>query len=248
MVECEPVELLHSVPLFAGLGPEALADLACQVRRHHFASGETIFRRGDEGDSLHVIQQGRVRIESPSEDGPPVILRVLEPGEFFGELALCDGHPRSASAVAMAPTETLALRREDFQEFLRLSPEAAIHILGVISLRLRDTSERLTESIFYDTTSRLARRLLQLAEDGGVASDGRGVMLKDPVTPEELAELVGSTADRMRQELDSLEQDQILTVRDDQITIRRPALLRERIQRKATVGPGSVTIPTWLLE
>jgi CRP/FNR family transcriptional regulator/CRP/FNR family cyclic AMP-dependent transcriptional regulator len=248
MVECEPIELLHGVPLFSELGPEALAELACQVRRQQFASGQTIFHRGDQGDGLHIIHRGRVRIEVPSADGPPVILRVLEPGEFFGELALCDGHPRSASAVAMAPTETLALCREDFQEFLRHSPEAAIHILGIVSLRLRDTSERLTESIFYDTTSRLARRLLQLAESGGVAMDGQGVTIQDPITPEELAELVGSTVDRMRQELDSLEQDQILTVRDDRITIRRPALLRERIQRKATVGPGSVTIPTWLLE
>src|SRR5262245_5398183 len=132
MVECEPIQLLHGVALFEGLGPEALAELACRVRQRQFARDEVIFHKGDPGDALHILHAGRVRIEIPSEDGPPVILRVLDPGEFFGELALCDGKPRSASVVAMEPTVTLALYRKDFQEFLRAAPQASIHILAVL--------------------------------------------------------------------------------------------------------------------
>jgi CRP-like cAMP-binding protein len=248
MVECEPIKLLHGVPLFEGLGSDALAELACLVRRRDFARDEVVFLKDDPGDALHVLHAGRVRIEIPSADGPPVILRVLDPGEFFGELALCDGKPRSASVVAMEPSATLALYREDFHQFLRIAPHAAIHILAVLAERLRETSERLCESIFYDTASRLARRLLQLAENGSAPEDASSPRPAVTIATEELAELVGSTAERIRLELDSLEQDQILTTRGDHITLVRPALLRERIQRKAAVGPGSVTIPTWLLE
>jgi hypothetical protein len=68
------------------------------------------------------------------------------------------------------------------------------------------------------------------------------------IAPDELAEGVGATVERIRQELDSLEEDQIIAIRDDRIVVLRPTLLRERIHYKPTVGPGSVTIPTWLLE
>jgi CRP/FNR family cyclic AMP-dependent transcriptional regulator len=246
--DCEPVALLQGVPLFTGLDAKAMADLACRVRQQEFAKDETIFRRGDPGDMLYVIYRGRIRIELPSEDGPPVILRVMEAGDFFGELALCDGKPHSASAVAMEPTATLGLHRDDFQEFLRSSPGAAIHILTVLGERLRETSERLCESIFYGTASRLARRLLHLAETEGHPAIGRGVTFAREVSAEELAEMVGSTTERICHELDSLEQDQIIAMRGDAISVLSPTLLRERIQRKPTVGPGSVTIPTWLLE
>lgn len=248
MTDSEPVHLLHGVPLFAGLGPEALAELARRVRRREFARDEVIFHKGDPGDALHVLQEGRVRIEIPSADGPPVILGVLDPGEFFGELALCDGKPRSASVVAMAPSATIALYREDFQQFLCLAPQTACTILAVLADRLRQTSERLCESIFYDTASRLARRLLLLAENEDVSGDGVAARPTITISTEELAEMVGATAERIRLELDSLEQDQIVRVRGDRITLVRPGLLRERIQRKTAVGPGSVTIPTWLLE
>jgi CRP-like cAMP-binding protein len=237
------------------LEPAQLAELACRVRERAFDREETIFYCGDPGDCLYVIHQGRVRVEMPSEDGPPVILRVLQPGEFFGELALCDGKPRSATVVAMDPTRALILHREDFHRFLQSSKLAACHIITVLCARLRDTSDRLTESIFYDTASRLARRLVSLAENEGKPLPplgprvpGQPIEIVRPVSAEELAEMVGSTAERIRQELDNLEQDRIIRVRGDQITVLRPALLRERIQRKASVGPGSVTIPTWLLE
>jgi CRP/FNR family transcriptional regulator, cyclic AMP receptor protein len=245
--ECEPIALLRGVPLFAGLAPEQLADLACHMRQAVFARDETILRKDEPGDCLYVIHGGRVRIELPSNDGPPVVLRVLGAGEFFGELALLDGKPRSATAVAMETTRTLTLRRDDFQEFLRISPHAAIHILAQLADRLRQTSETLCESVFYDTASRLAKRLLVLAETEG-RPGLRGVTLARETSHDELAEMVGSTAERVRQELDSLEQDQIIAIRGDRITVLSPPLLRERVQRKPTVGPGSVTIPTWLLE
>jgi CRP/FNR family transcriptional regulator len=233
--------------LFAELESEQLAELVCRVRKLDFAAEQTIFQREDPGEFLFVVHQGRVRIELDTGSGPPVILAILGPGEFFGELALCDGRPRSATAVAMEPTQALALRRDDFLEFLRVSPQAGIHILEVLADRLRQTGERLSESIFYDTASRLARRLLRLAASDGTPAV-RGITLSKEITPEELAELVGSTTERIEHELDGLEQDQILARSGNRITVLSPALLKERIHRKSGVGPGSVTIPTWLLD
>src|SRR5204862_6803647 len=109
----QPVEMLQAVPLFQGMKPELLEELACRVRERTFAPGETIFRVGDPGDHLYVITAGRVRIELPTDDAPPVILNVLETGEFFGELALCDGRPRSASAIAMDSVRTFTLSHTD---------------------------------------------------------------------------------------------------------------------------------------
>jgi CRP-like cAMP-binding protein len=241
------IERLRAVPLFADLKSEQLAALARRLRPEAFEEDQTIFLHGDPGDCLYVIRQGRVRIELPSTAAPPVILRVLEPGEFFGEMALCDGKSRSASAVAMEPTQVLALFRDDFRDFLESSPEAAIHLLAVLAERLRATSERLMEGVIYDTSSRLARLLLHRVESEGTPS-GAGMALDRQISPDELAEGVGATVERIRQELDSLEQDQIITLGDDRIAVLRPTLLRERIHRKPTVGPGAVTIPTWLLE
>jgi CRP/FNR family transcriptional regulator len=263
--DCQPAELLRAVPLFQELSPESREELACRVRERTFAPGEEIFHVGDPGDHLFVITEGRVRIELPTDDGPPVVLNVIEPGEFFGELALCDGRPRSASAIAMEAVHTLTLSHADFQDFLGVSPQASGHIIMVLSDRLRQVSDHLAESIFYDTASRLARRLLELAEQEGLPDtnassaptpqgvtplgrSGRTVTITRELTPDDLAEMVGATSERIHQELENLEQDQILTVHGNQITIRSLPLLKERIRRKSTVGPGSVTIPSWLLD
>jgi sigma-B regulation protein RsbU (phosphoserine phosphatase) len=139
------IELLRQVSLFAGLKPEHLAGLARRMRPQEFGTGQTIFRQGDAGDCLYVVLEGQVRIELLAEDGSSTTLAVREPGQFFGEMALLDDKPRSAAAVALAPVHTLALSREDFHHFLRLSPHAATHILAVLSERLRQSSERLQE-------------------------------------------------------------------------------------------------------
>jgi serine phosphatase RsbU (regulator of sigma subunit) len=141
------VERLRGVPLFAGLEPTHLRKLASRMRTQEFEGGQTIFRRGDPGDCLFVICQGLVRIELPSEDGPPLALAIRKDGEFFGEMALLDGQARSASAVAIEPTQTLVLYLGDFHEFLRISPQAAIQILALLSERLRQSTERLQELV-----------------------------------------------------------------------------------------------------
>ncbi len=118
----EPAALraaLEAMPLFRDLGAEDLATLASTVRTRRYRRGEVIFHQGDPGDALHIILSGRVKISSPSETGVEAILATLRPEEFFGALALLDGAPRSASATAVEPTETLILPRARFQPACR---------------------------------------------------------------------------------------------------------------------------------
>src|SRR5262249_303471 len=113
------VDGLRACGLFAGLDEVELESIARQMRGRRFRNGETIFHQHHPGDALHVVIAGAVKIVLPSaEDGEPAIMATLRPGDFFGALALLDGAPRSATAVALGKTETLVLRREAFLELV----------------------------------------------------------------------------------------------------------------------------------
>ena len=117
MVVGQPVlASLQAIPFFAGLEPGALEHLAATMRSRRFKRGEVLFHLGDPGDALFVIVSGEVKISLPSDTGEEAILATLGPGQVFGELALLDGSPRSASATALVATETVVLPRERFRE------------------------------------------------------------------------------------------------------------------------------------
>ena len=102
-------ERLRACALFAKVSDPQLEQLARVLRRRRFRRNEVIFHQGDPGDSLHVVAAGAVKIVLPSAEGDEAIIATLRPGDFFGELALLDGAPRSATAIALEPSETLEL-------------------------------------------------------------------------------------------------------------------------------------------
>ena len=109
---------LRSSPLFNQCGDDVLREVERRLRRRQFRRGEVIFHQGDPGDALHVVGSGSVKIVLPSSEGDEAIIATLRPGDFFGELALLDGAPHSATAVAVEPTETFTLPRDVFLELL----------------------------------------------------------------------------------------------------------------------------------
>jgi CRP/FNR family transcriptional regulator, cyclic AMP receptor protein len=123
--------------LFSELPDRQRDDLAGRFRRRRYARGEAVFIKGDEGNSLYIIESGRVHIKLTSEDGREVVLNSLGPGDFFGDLALFDGEPRSADAVAVEGSHLVLLERRDFLRFLSDYPSAAVTLLAVLSRRLR---------------------------------------------------------------------------------------------------------------
>src|ERR1051325_10674068 len=129
----DPFEVLRSAPLFAQVPEADLRALAQLVRERTHPRGSLILTQGDPGEALFLIRSGQVKVSVVAEDGREVILSVLGPGSFFGEMALVDDEPRSAHVIAMEESNLLMLRREDFQTRLRSSPELSIALLRELS-------------------------------------------------------------------------------------------------------------------
>jgi CRP/FNR family cyclic AMP-dependent transcriptional regulator len=221
-------ELLANIPLFASLEPPVLQALEARMQRRAFERGETIFLKGDEGDTLYVILTGEVKIVLASPGGQESILIVFGDGDFFGEMALFDAKPRSADAVAVGPTTMLTLHRREFEQFVRENPEVAFPIFRALTSRLRRTTHRLEDVMFLDLATRVAKKLLQLAAKHGVETP-RGVRIDFPLSQQELAEMVGATRPRVNEQLRRLAQDGLIEVDRQTITLLRPRDLKKRV-------------------
>jgi CRP/FNR family cyclic AMP-dependent transcriptional regulator len=221
-------ELLASIPLFASLEPPVLQALEARMQRRTFERGETIFLKGDDGDTLYVILTGEVKIVLASPGGQESILIVFGDGDFFGEMALFDAKPRSADAVAVGTTAMLTLHRREFEQFVRENPEVAFPIFRALTSRLRRTTHRLEDVMFLDLATRVAKKLLQLAAKHGVETP-RGVRIDFPLSQQELAEMVGATRPRVNEQLRRLAQDGLIEVDRQTITLLRPRDLKKRV-------------------
>jgi CRP/FNR family transcriptional regulator, cyclic AMP receptor protein len=187
-----PRDLLVRCPLFAELSAGEAEKLAVLLRRRRYRAGEPVFREGDPGMALYIIETGEVKILLGGSEGKEVVLALLGPGEFFGELALLDGEPRSADAVATAAGELLVLPREDFLRFLREVPAVAVNMLASLSRRFRRTDRLVHDAAFSDVRTRVTRLLVELAETRGKAAHG-GVVIGPRLTQGDLASMVGAT-------------------------------------------------------
>src|SRR5260370_16128822 len=141
------LEALRSVPLFASLDDEAARHLRSLLLVRNIEHNTAIFRAGDRGDSLCLIESGRVRISITDEDGKQLILAELASGDFFGEMALIDGKPRSADATAIDDARLSVLSREDFLSFVRGNADVAMEMISAVSHRLRRTNELLPQRV-----------------------------------------------------------------------------------------------------
>ena len=185
---------LAAIPFFAGLDEAALGRVAAGMRSRRFRRGEVIFHLGDPGDALFVIVSGEVKISLPSETGDEAILATLGPGAVFGELALLDGAPRSASATAISAAETVVLPRDRFRELIATEAGVRDALLASIAGELRRLTTHVEELHFLDITGRLAARLVRLSQEGGVAHANDGsIRLRHNLTQGDLAAMVGCT-------------------------------------------------------
>ena len=136
-------DVLAKVPLFALLDPAERAALAERVVHAEFGAGTEIFLAGDPGDSLYVVLRGEVEIFFTNDTGERIVVERCKPGDFFGEISLLDGGPRTASAQATAAVDSLVVDREDLEAFLKVCPNAALDLLAASGRRLRETARLL---------------------------------------------------------------------------------------------------------
>jgi CRP/FNR family cyclic AMP-dependent transcriptional regulator len=138
--------LLREIPLFESMEDADLVALGNKLTQKAFGEGDVIFAQGDEGDAMYLIEEGAVDIVAGSGN-QRVTLASLFTGQYFGELSLLDGAPRSATALASRPTHALALERDDFVDFVKRRPEAALSIMHEIGERMRATNELMTRTV-----------------------------------------------------------------------------------------------------
>jgi CRP-like cAMP-binding protein len=210
---------LAGIPFFAGLEPDALERLAGSMRARRFRRGEVIFHAGDPGDALFVILAGEVKISLPSETGDEAILATLRPGDAFGEIALLDGAPRSASATARSATETVVLPRDRFHELIATEAGFRDAIFASIAGELRRLTRHVEELHFLDITGRLAARLARLAQDGGTPSTDGTYRLRRDLTQGDLAAMVGCTRQSVNKLLGQFTDDGLVRVERDGIVV-----------------------------
>ena len=135
--------LLRNIPFFSGLGDEETRALLNLLKPRTFKANETIFWIGESGTDFYIIQNGNVVLIYPDETGKETALAVLGPGDFFGELSLLDGGPRTATSRALTDVQLLCLTREEFLDFIRAHPSSTIHMIQVLARRQRETIEQL---------------------------------------------------------------------------------------------------------
>jgi uncharacterized membrane protein len=152
-------DLLRSIPLFEGLSQEDLDHLAKTLVERRLTGGEMIFHQGDAGSSMYIVAQGHVNIHLPGESSRRVSLKDITVGEYFGELALFDDKPRSASALATTDAVLLELSRETLSSYLERRPRAAMAILRTMAERLRETNAMLSERAAKNMVEEIERHL-----------------------------------------------------------------------------------------
>jgi CRP-like cAMP-binding protein len=210
---------LASIPFFSGLGSAALQRVAAGMRARRFRRGEVIFHAGDPGDALFIIVSGEVKISLPSEGGDEAILVRLRQGDVFGELALLDGAPRSATATALGAVETVVLPRDRFRELIAEEPAVRDALLASLAAELRRLTTQVEELHFLDITGRLAACLVRLATDRGTTLDGGDIRLGASLTQGELAAMVGSTRQSVNKLLGQFTDDGYLRLDRDGIVV-----------------------------
>ncbi len=220
-----PLDVLRGVPLFASLPEQELQAFAPLMRERRVARGGVILMQGDPGDALYLIAGGQVKVVLIGEDGREVILSVLGPGSFFGEMSLLDNEPRSAHVVAMEDAVLLQLRRDDFQARLRSSPDVAISLLRELSRRLRRADDTIGSLALRDVNGRIAHLLLELADEEG------GDRIARRLTHATIAQMVGASRETVSRTLRALANAGILRVSRREIVLLNREPLRQAAQR-----------------
>jgi CRP-like cAMP-binding protein len=221
-------ELLRRIHLFADLTDRESDTILDLMREKTIARGTAVFHQNDSGGGLYLILSGSVKISRTGRDGREVTVAVLHEGNFFGEMSLLDGQPRSASATAAQGARLLVLDREHFQRYVLNQSGIMAKLLRELSKRLRaadQTIENLALGSVHDRLVCLIGHLGRRATTG----DGAGVIERAP-THQELAEMVGSSRETVTRALAALEREGLIEVKKKRITLR-PAFFEAEASR-----------------
>ena len=221
-------DVLAAAGLFQGVTSEAADALAQSLKHADYSRGETVFVEGEQGDTLFIVETGKVKIGRRAADGRENMLSVMGPSDMFGELSLFDPGPRTATATVLTDARLASLAHVSLRPWISDRPEIAEQLLRVLARRLRRTNDALADLIFTDVPGRVAKALLELAERFGTPEAG-GVRVHHDLTQEELAQLVGASRETVNKALADFASRGWMRVDSRAVTI----LDAERLARRA---------------
>jgi len=224
-------DALRACGLFTQADEATIDALAAALRIRRFRKAETIFHQGDPGDALFIVASGSVKVVLPSDEGAePAIVAILGAGEFFGELAILDGAPHSATIVAIEPTETLVLHRDEFLRLIDSQVELRRALLASLAVEIRRLTGHVEDLHFLDLPARLASRILRLAATERAAADGE-IRIPWPYTQSELAGMIGGSRQSVNRLLADLADEGLVRIERDVLVVSDPDRLARTIER-----------------
>ncbi|NUM49075.1 MAG: Crp/Fnr family transcriptional regulator [Anaerolineales bacterium] len=222
---------LRTIPLFASLSPNDLADVSHRMTKHKYPSGATLFYQDTPGAMLFIIETGSVRVFGIGLTGQEHTFNTFGPGEIFGELSLLDGRPRSASAITMSPSVIWMLSKGDFDLLLERCPTFSRSLIVLLAERVRTAASHVEAIIFQDIQGRLAYELLALADRHGKPV-GPTIQIEMPLTQSDLATMVGATRESVNKALTYLRGRELVQVEGNRVTVLNPEGLRRVIHER----------------
>ena len=214
--------VLKAVPLFSSFPDEQLRMLAGVVTRRSVTRSTTIMAAGDPTDSLYIILSGRLKVLMSDADGKEVILSILGPGEFFGEMGLIDDSPRSASVLAIEPCELLAIAKRDFKKCLSENFEMAMAVMRGLVRRLREADRKIGSLALLDVYGRVARLLLDMSEN----VNGQKIVTKR-LPKQDIAKMIGASREMVSRVMKDLQMGGYIEMRGSSILLRDTIMLPE---------------------
>jgi CRP/FNR family cyclic AMP-dependent transcriptional regulator len=212
-------ELLRNVPIFSELSEPDVATLARVATRRRYPKDTVVFFENEEGDFFFMILEGRIKVTILGDDGREIILSVLGPGDFFGEMALLDNEPRSATAIAVEESELLSLHRTDFQNVIADNNAIMRALIKILTARLRKANHQISTLALLDVYGRVARVMLDMAkEEGKRLKDGRIAFRR--ATHQEIANRIGTTRETVTRMLKDLERHALIRVEGKEIVLQ----------------------------
>lgn len=193
--------VLNNVPLLSGLDREELEKLSRVTRRRSAGRGEHVVRAGEPADTLFILISGSAKVINSDDEGREVILAVLKAGEFFGEMGLIDGSPRSASVVAQESCELLVMGRAELHRCMQDNFQVALKVMQILVQRLRSADGKIESLALLDVYGRVARLLLDMSS---VDAEGRRVV-KRMISKQEMARMVGASREMVSKVVRNLE-------------------------------------------
>jgi CRP/FNR family transcriptional regulator, cyclic AMP receptor protein len=226
---------LRGHPIFGALEPELLNQLGSYAIPRTVKRGTVLCARGDPGTSLFAVCSGTVKISAPSPDGKGAVFNLLTDGAIFGEIAVLDGLPRSADAVALTDCELMVIERRDFVALVRERADFALKLIEVLCRRLRHTTGQLEDVMFLDLPARLAKVLLQASSDAPPSPEGKLGGKKIALTQRNLSEMIGMSRESTNKQLRAWEKQKFIELQRGGIVVLAPGAL-ETIATTARKG------------